>query len=217
MTAPPPPRTASTLLDRSLVHPEFGYLAPSVSLRRRIALVLKGAMAGAFVGAATVFVLVMEREERALAFASTPVVSAAEARPAAPADSSQTTSAPATVIQAVPRSAAAPVRFAAETVALPAALAARAHSKSAPSVAAVAGKRTPGSSPAIAVDSRGRPDRQQGLRDSQPGQPLRLVPAEPEPRAAFAGPFRRAGDPSPFERLPIFGLRWQPAPLASPY
>ena len=60
--------------DATQFHPEFGYLVPTMRARRKAALTIKAAALGVLVGAAAMFVLVMDREERALTMVSTPVL-----------------------------------------------------------------------------------------------------------------------------------------------
>jgi hypothetical protein len=56
------------------LHPEFGYFAPTMRFRRKVALTLKGAALGLLVGAVTVFFMTIEREEQALTMLATPVL-----------------------------------------------------------------------------------------------------------------------------------------------
>jgi hypothetical protein len=57
------------------VHPEFGYLAPTVRFRRKFALLLEGVACGVLVGAVAMFFATMEREEeKAVAMLATPML-----------------------------------------------------------------------------------------------------------------------------------------------
>jgi hypothetical protein len=57
------------------VHPEFGYLAPTVRFRRKFTLLLEGVACGVLVGAVAMFFATMEREEeKAVAMLATPML-----------------------------------------------------------------------------------------------------------------------------------------------
>ena len=74
------------------VHPEFGYLAPTVRLRRKFALVLEGVACGVLVGAIAMFFATMEREEeKASAMLATPML--VTPMPVTPMSSAATSSA----------------------------------------------------------------------------------------------------------------------------
>ena len=127
------------------VHPEFGYLAPTVRFRRKFVLLLEGVACGALVGAVAMFFATMEREEgKASAMLATPMLvaptpsAASSAAPSAATPSASTASVPTKSTPKVskpgsspPASAAstpqqmaavrgfAPVRFVPESIALP--------------------------------------------------------------------------------------------------
>ena len=71
--------------DATQFHPEFGYFAPTIRFRRKLALTLKGGALGVLVGAVAMFVVTMDREEKALTMLSTPVLTIPA--PSAPAPS----------------------------------------------------------------------------------------------------------------------------------
>ena len=77
-------------------HPEFGYLAPTMRFRRRIVLALKATVFGGLAGAAAMYFLTIDREDRPLTMLATPVL-------IAPASSTPTAQAP-----VAPAPAAAP-------------------------------------------------------------------------------------------------------------
>ena len=174
-------------------HPEFGYLAPTRRLRRKIALTLNAAVLGGLAGATVVFFTTVDREEKPVTMLARPVLIApASSTPAAPAPARVATmpAAPAPVVAApastTPTSIrparvdaiAPPVRFIPETMALPAAvphdLGLRSSVPAAAKVAAKPKKKT-----------------------------VQTPPHEPKPelRAAEARPLRLFG-------LPIFGFGW---------
>jgi hypothetical protein len=94
------------------LHPEFGYFAPTMRFRRKVALTLKGVALGALAGAVAMFFMTMEREEQALTMLATPVL-------IAPAPSKPAQAALPTRMAAVDIVAPS-VRFVPESIALPA-------------------------------------------------------------------------------------------------
>ena len=234
------------------LHPEFGYFAPTMRFRRKVALTLKGAALGVLVGAVTMFFMTIEREEQALTMLATPVLIApAPSKPAQVAMPTRMAAADIFVpVLFVPESIAlpaaaptrppvrgtastavnvAPVRFVPESIALPVAVptspplrgtisTAVAAAASAPAPLAPApslrhrgvvatapglqpsvrrqpGRHRAGASPAPAAKAVAKP-KKKIVREPQPERPR---VSEPEPRSAFASPFRRFG-------LPIFGF-----------
>jgi hypothetical protein len=243
MSASPP--DVPSQFNAAELHPEFGYLAPTMRFRRKVGLTLKGVALGALAGAVAMFFATMEREEeKALTMLATPVLVAPA--PSKPAQAATPTRMAAVDIFApvlfVPESIAlpaaaptrppvrgtastavnvAPVRFVPESIALPAvvptnpplrgtistavaaAASAPAPALPAPSTvgaspAASAVATAPAPAPAPAAKAVAKP-KKKIVREPQPERIARPVPPEPEPRAAFASPFRRFG-------LPIFGL-----------
>ncbi len=202
--------------DATQFHPEFGYLVPTIGARRKVALTIKAAALGGLVGAAAMFVLVMDREERALTMVSTPVLATPVS--ATPARSSPT--------QAAAVDNAAPVRFVPESIALPDAAPAqpRVLSFAPPTVAAAASDLMVPPAPAVAaapaepavaaapapadVKAVAKP-KKKVVREPEPDRTLRRTPLELIPRA-FAGPFRRFAEPPElrYERRPIYGYGW---------
>jgi hypothetical protein len=201
-------------IDAAQFHPEFGYLAPTMRYRRKIALTLKGAVLGALAGAVAMFAMTMDREEdKALTMLATPVLVAPPAPKPAEA---------ATPTQVAAVDIFAPVRFVPESIVLPAvvptspplrgtlstavAAAASVPVPLAPSTvgaspAASAVAAMPAPAPAPAVKAVAKP-KKKIVREPLPERTARRYPPEPEPRAAFAGPPpRRFG-------LPIFGFGW---------
>jgi len=87
------PSPSQSSVDASQFHSEFGYLAPTIRFRRKVALTLKGGTLGVLVGAVAMFFVVMDRgEERAFTMLSSPAAtmpvpptSAAAPIPAPPA------------------------------------------------------------------------------------------------------------------------------------
>ena len=59
-----PPTAVPSQYDATQFHSEFGYLAPTIRFRRKVALTLKGGALGALFGAAVVFVVVMTARKR---------------------------------------------------------------------------------------------------------------------------------------------------------
>jgi hypothetical protein len=104
-----PPR-----FDASQFHPEFGYLAPTMRLRRKVALTLMGALWGVLIGAGTVFYVVITREEQkaqamlASPVLTTPTTSAPASEPPAAALSAPSQSAPTQLAARPSRVASAP-------------------------------------------------------------------------------------------------------------
>ena len=252
------------------VHPEFGYLAPTVRFRRKFTLLLEGVACGVLVGAVAMFFATMEREEeKAVAMLATPMLTtpvssaatpsspiasapaatastpaASRPGPAAPAASPPTvakpgSSTPASVTSTPSQTAAvrgfAPVRFVPESIALPAAAprlppvlnntppavtvgASASASASvsvlapadateltpAPSVAA-APVSAPAFAPAPASEIKAVVAKPKKRIVREPT--ARRLPPEPEPRTAFAGPFRRSSEPpAPGFWRPLFGF-----------
>lgn len=194
MSASPPHATPSQF-DAAQYHPEFGYLAPTIRFRRKAALTLKGLVWGALVGAIATFVVVMDREERALTMLSTP-----------------------TQVAAVENWA--PVLFVPESIAMPAAVLGNPRARSvAPPAVAVAASRPVAPAPVDAaaparaeVKAVAKP-KKKVVHEPPPTKTARAPEPEPrpelrvEPRAAFASPFRPFAEPQDgqFPR-PIFGL-----------
>src|SRR5215218_2013210 len=83
-----PPNTASPF-EPNQFHSEFGYFAPTMRFRRKAALTVKAAALGAIVGAVAVFVVVMDREEKAFTMVSTSLPSTAGS-PASPPPATST-------------------------------------------------------------------------------------------------------------------------------
>jgi hypothetical protein len=95
-----PPYVAPSQFDAPQFHSEFGYFAPTMRFRRKLALTLKGGALGALVGAVAVFVVVMDREEKAFTMLSTPVLTIPAS--SAPVLSTQAPSMPVTAAPASP-------------------------------------------------------------------------------------------------------------------
>ncbi len=105
-----PPTAVPSQYDATQFHSEFGYLAPTIRFRRKVALTLKGGALGALFGAAAVFVVVMDREEKAFTMLSTPVATAPA--PIAPAPLTVALAPPASSVPASPVPASsAPVAY----------------------------------------------------------------------------------------------------------
>lgn len=102
-------------LDTPPFHPEFGYFAPTMRLRRQAVLTLKGALWGSLVGAVAMFFMGADRDEKGLRMLAVPMLSE-------PADG-------ATVGQR------SPVPFVRESIALPAVAPAPARADVAPAAA----------------------------------------------------------------------------------
>jgi hypothetical protein len=211
MPASPSDATPSQF-DATRFHPEFGYLVPTMRVRRKAALTIKAAALGVLVGAAAMFVLVMDREERALTMVSTPVL-------ATPVLATPARSTPA---QAAAVNNAAPVPFVPESIALPDASPAKPRilSVAPPTVAPTASDMmvtaAAPTEPAIAaapapaeVKAVAKP-KKKVVREPEPDRTMRRAPPELNPRAAFAGPFRRFAEPPElrYERRPIYGYGW---------
>src|SRR5262245_17095557 len=85
--------------DAPQFHPEFGYFAPTMRFRRKVALTLFGVVWGLLIGAGAMFFAVLEREEKAVAMLATPVLttpmtSAPATAPAAVAPEAPTAASP---------------------------------------------------------------------------------------------------------------------------
>lgn len=213
-------------VDAVQIHPDFGYLAPTMRFRRRLALTLKAGVLGALAGAAAVFFVTVDREDKPITMLATPVliapaastpivqpqapVATAPAAPArAPAVATPAPSTPATPRPPrVGRDAVVPppVRFLPQTIALPQAqprdLGLRG---STPPIAAGAGlapqaPATVAMPPEASADT-GTPAAVAKTVAKPKKKVVRAPPPEPESRAAFAGSQRRLG-------LPIFGFGW---------
>lgn len=199
-------------------HPEFGYLAPTKRFRRKITLTLKATVLGGLAGAAAMYFVTSDREEKPVAMLATPVtVTPAASTPtpaatvAAPAPSTPTSpvSAPSRRIRtAAPKIVAPPVPYVPQTIALPQASPRGLGLRG--SVAATASGPTPsalstvGASPAASEAAAEPVPTPVAKAVAKPKKKVvrEQRPPEPEPRAAFAGPPRR-----PFG-LPIFGFGW---------
>lgn len=210
-----PSDAVSSQFDATQFHPEFGYLAPTMHVRRKVALTLKAAACGVLIGAAAMFVAVMDREgeeETALTMLATPVLVIPTSPTPTPA----------------PINNLAPVLFVPESIALPAATPKNPgfRSVTSPAVAAAAAgppplasaNATPLAAPAVTtasapasapeVKATAKP-KKKVVREPQPDRTVRPAPAEPEPRAAFAGSSRRFAEPPvPGHGRPIFGFGW---------
>jgi hypothetical protein len=198
--------------DATQFHPEFGYLVPTMRARRKAALTIKAAALGVLVGAAAMFVLVMDREERALTMVSTPVL----------ATPVLTTPARSTPMQAAVVNNAPPVLFVPESIALPDASPAkpRVLSVAPPTVApAASAMMVPAAAPAepaiaaapapVEVKAVAKP-KKKVVREPEPDRTMRRTPLELNPLAAFAGPFRRFGEPPElrYGRRTMPGYAW---------
>ena len=102
-----PSNHSSSTYDPTQFHSEFGYLAPTMRFRRKVALTLKGGTLGALAGVVAMFFMVMDRgEERAFTMLSTPVVTApaspmiAQPAPSGPTPSPRAAPTPAPVVAA---------------------------------------------------------------------------------------------------------------------
>ena len=211
-------------------HPEFGYLAPTKRLRRKIVLTLKATVLGGLAGAAAMYFVTIGREDKPLTMlakpvliepasptptapapppvATTPVAPARTPAVAAPASSAPTPAKPSRVASGATAPA---VRFLPETIALP---------EASPRVLGLRG-----STPAIAPTASGLAPQAPATHGASlaastsatAGVPAAVAKAvakpkkkvvrarppepDPEPRTAFA----RA--PRPFGP-PIFGFGW---------
>lgn len=194
-------------VDAAQIHPDFGYLAPTMRFRRKFALTLKAAVFGALAGAVAMFFVAIGHEDKpTLTMLASPVLiappSSAQAQapaattPAVPARApvvatpAASTSAPARPTWVATDVIAPPVRFLSESMALPAA------------ASRDLGLR--GSTPTVATTVPG-PVPQPAAAKTVAKPKTKIVrepPPDPEPRAAFAGPPRLLG-------LPIFGFGWQ--------
>lgn len=210
-------------VDAVQIHPDFGYLAPTMRFRRRFALTLKAGVLGALAGAAGVFFVTIDREDKAMTMLATPVLiapvaSTPAAQPQAQAPvatasapaSAVATPAPSTRATPTPRRVAtdavtSPVRFLPQTIALPQAqprdLGLRGSS---PTIAASAGLEpqppaTVGASPAASAVAIAPAAVAKTVAKPKKNV-VREQPPEPEARA-FAAPRRPLG-------LPIFGFGW---------
>lgn len=227
------PSEMPSQVDAGQFHPEFGYLAPTMRYRRKVALTLKGAVLGALGGAVAMFVVSMDREEeKALAMLATPValppVSSMPAVPTPVSSAATPAALKPTPIAATPASptrtptrrprtaamdlAAPPVRFVPETIALPA-VAPRdlqLRGSMSPEIAATASERAPrapstvGASPA-ASELAVAPAPAAAAKAAAKPRKKRIVRRHPtEPEPRAAF----AGPPSRPFGLPIFGFGW---------
>jgi len=158
-------------------HLEFGYLAPTLPFRRRVALIAKGVVLGAVVGAIVAIAVSPDREVKVRSLVNQAQAIAGEGFDAAP------------------------VRYAAHTLALPAAV------RPPATTAAVVAPVPPAVDSVAAPVQKPAPKRQKKVA-RQPRRE-RVAPAvEPEPRSAHAGPYRRGPAPqSEWDRRP-FGFGW---------
>lgn len=215
-------------------HPEFGYLAPTQRFRRRIALTLKAAVLGGLAGAAAMYFLTIDREDKPLTMLATPVLIApATSAPVAqaPAPTPAPAAAPAVSTPALaaakpappartpakpPRAAATdiaarPVPFVPETMALPT-LAPRdleLRGSASPAIPATAAAAVPQAPSTVAASPS--PMAAEPATEPVPvpkAKPKKKIVREPQPeRSARLAP----PAPEPLLRrlgLPIFGFGW---------
>jgi hypothetical protein len=195
-----PPYAAPSQFDATQFHSEFGYLAPTIRFRRKVALTLKGGALGALVGAVAVFVVVTDREEKAFTMLSTPVLTIPaspapvlampmSSKPGSPArePSTPATSVPGSLTPAqVAAINSARVRFVPEALALPAAVPADPHVRGpAPPVVAVGPLDLVLRGSVIAAAPVAKP-KKKIVREPQPERIVRPAPAEPGSRSAYA-------------------------------
>ena len=207
------PSEMSSQLDAG--HPEFGYLAPTMRFRRKLALTLKAAIFGAAAGAVAVFFATIDREEQALTMLATPVLIEPASSTPAPSAPAEATPAPAPATSPAPSRpartaakdlAAPPVRYVPESIALPAAaprgLGLRGGIPSSPVAAAASGPMPQAPStvtaPAEANAAAAGPAAPPAKAKPRKKIVREPAPPEPEPRHAFARRFP----------LPIFGFGW---------
>ena len=77
-------------VDAVQIHPDFGYLAPTLRFRRKFALTLKAAIFGALAGAVAMFFVAVNREDKPLTMLATPVLIAPASTPTAQTPAAQT-------------------------------------------------------------------------------------------------------------------------------
>ena len=206
------PSDMSSQLDAG--HPEFGYLAPTMRFRRKLALTLKAAIFGAAAGAVAVFFVTIDREEeQALTMLATPVLITPASSTPTPSASAEATPAPATsptpsrpARTDAKDMAAPPVRYVPESIALPAAaprdLELRGGILSSP-VAGTASGPMPQAPSAAAAPAEANAAIAAPAAPPAKAKPRRKIVREPppperEPRHAFARRFPH----------PIFGFGW---------
>ena len=214
-------------------HPEFGYLAPTMRFRRRIVLALKATVFGGLAGAAAMYFLTIDREDRPLTMLATPVLiapasstptaqapvapapAAAPAAPtpalavAKPAPSARTPAKP-------PRAAATdiaarPVPFVPETIALPAVAPRELELRGSVSPAISATASAPVPQAPSTIEASPSPMAAEPAPAPAPvakAKPKKKIVREPQPeRSARFGPPEPEPPPRRFG-LPIFGFGW---------
>ena len=190
-----PSHAVVSQFDATQCHPEFGYLAPTMRFRRKIALTLKAAVFGALAGAAAMFALGTDREDKAVVMLATPVA----APPAAAAPANR---APAVNIFA-------PVRFVPESFALPPAASASPGIRAVASPLAGSKAAAPLDLAAIAAapipTAEARAVAPPKKKAAQPERTARMPPPEPAPRTAYADAPRWLAEPAGLIRS-IFGF-----------
>ena len=211
-------------------HPEFGYLAPTKRYRRKITLTLKAAVLGGLSGAAAMYFLTIDREDKPLTMLATPVLIApATSAPTPVAQAPAPAPAAATPALAVakpappartpakpPRTAATdiagrPVPFVPETIALPT-VAPRdleLRGSVSPTLPAPAAAPVPQAPPTVeASPSPMAAEPEPAPAPVAKAKPKKKIVREPQPeRSARFGPPEPEPPPRRFG-LPIFGFGW---------